>query len=98
MTDFEDTEWMGRAACRHKGTVYIDGDYLLVDADWWHPDGCENIDTPVARRICTECCPVLADCRAYIGRHKALGGIWAATTEVERYGKRVNHKPKQEAP
>lgn len=98
MTDFEDTEWMGKAACQHGSTAHIDDDYVVVDADWWHSEGeeCRARDAQRARRICLSACPVRAECLAYINRHRALGGMWAGLTEIERYGKRVNHKPKME--
>lgn len=75
-------KWADRGACRRWPTV------------WWYPGGEaygersaseQMADAAMARRICRDLCPVLAECLVHALRHREPG-IWGGLDAREREG------------
>jgi hypothetical protein len=61
-----------------------------VDPEWWFPRS--EHGTQMGKRVC-ESCPVLAACLADALRIE-VAGVWGGTTEQERYGRTIQHRPR----
>lgn len=79
-------DWNEGAACA-PGSTYRG---VEVDPEWWFP---KSGTATIGRLICTTVCPVQLECDAYARRHE-LAGIWGGTSEEERYGHYITHKPR----
>lgn len=75
--------WFAQAACSpgNNRETLVATDGLLVEADWFMSDRCDEID--LAKQICAVC-SIQEDCLEYaIKKHKGHG-VWGGRTERER--------------